>query len=67
MFNLKNKMILSASIMAIADLLAIIVVGYVGFTTTNLLVVIIMAALALIFAYDIVKALQFIKAMIKNK
>ena len=66
MKNIRNKMALSASLMAIADLLAICILLYVGFMTMNLLVWIFLLLLALIFAYDISKAIKFIIAILKH-
>lgn len=66
MKNMINKMALSASVMALADLLAIGVLLYVGFTTMNLIVWTFILLLALIFAYDISKAVKFIVAILKR-
>ena len=66
MKNMINKMALSASVMALADLLAIGVLLYVGFSTMNLIVWTFILLLALIFAYDISKAVKFIVAILKR-
>ena len=66
MKNIKNKMALSASVMALADLLAIGVLLYVGFSTMNLIVWTFILLLALIFAYDISKAVKFIVTILKR-
>ena len=66
MKNIKNKMALSASLMAVADLLAIGVLLYVGFMTMNLLVWTFLLILALVFAYDISKAVRFVIAILKH-
>lgn len=66
MKNMINKMALSASVMALADLLAIGVLFYVGFSTMNLIVWTFILLLALIFAYDISKAVKFIVTILKR-
>lgn len=66
MKNMINKMALSASVMALADLLAIGVLLYVGFSTMNLIVWTFILLLALIFAYDISKAVKFIVTILKR-
>lgn len=66
MKNMITKMALSASVMALADLLAIGVLLYVGFSTMNLIVWTFILLLALIFAYDISKAVKFIVTILKR-
>ena len=66
MKNMINKMALSASVMALADLLAIGVLLYVGFSTMNLIVWTFILLLALIFAYDISKAVKFVVTILKR-
>jgi hypothetical protein len=66
MKNIKNKMAISASLMALADLLAIGVLLYVGFISMNLLAWTFLLLLVLVFAYDISKAIKFIIAILKH-
>ena len=66
MKNIRNKMAISASLMAFADLLAICVLLYVGFISMNLLVWTFLLLLTLVFAYDISKAIKFVIAILKH-
>ena len=66
MKNIKNKMALSASMMAIADLLAIGVLGYVAYISMNLIAWVLLLLLAMVFAYDASKAIKFVIAILKH-
>ena len=59
-------MALSASIMALADFLAMAILVYVGFMTMNLLAWVFLLLLALIFAYDASRAVKFVIAILKH-